>query len=323
MIKLCQIKTQNVNQKIFKIFKKTIRIIIPIALLCLGIFIVLKTAHAQSYLGEGWDQYLKDNLKTFGVEGDGEVLATQFIQNLIRIVRYIVGAIALVMGTIYAMSLIFARGKEEVITKQKQNFLWVFLGFVILIISENIATIFNPAKATAEQIIDFGAAQDQLRAAADYIKWLFGSIFVLLMVISSIRMITAAGEEEEITKQKRNITWSLIGMLIVLMASNIVNAIYRVKSPKEISTVAPEKAITEITGIIQLILVFLGPAAVAFTIYAGFMYLTALDNEERIQKAKRMIIGGVTGIVIIYAAYAIINTIAAEELALLPSVFFT
>lgn len=303
--------------------KKIFRIIGLIVLICLGVFVVLKTAHAQSYLGEGWDQYLKGNIKTFGVEGSGEALATQFIQNLIRIVRYIIGAVALVMGTIYAMSLIFARGKEEVITKQRQNFLWVFLGFVILIISENIAAIFNPVKATAEQIIDFGAAQDQLRDAANYIKWLFGSIFVFLIVISSIKMITAGGEEEQITKQKRNITWSLIGMLIVLLASNIVNAIYKVRSPKEIEAVAPGQAVNEITGIIQLILVFLGPIAVAFTIYAGFMYLTALDNEERIQKAKRMIVGGITGIVIIYAAYAIINTIAVEELALLPTAFLT
>lgn len=303
--------------------KKIFRIIGLIVLICLGVFVVLKTAHAQSYLGEGWDQYLKGNIKTFGVEGSGEALATQFIQNLIRIVRYIIGAVALVMGTIYAMSLVFARGKEEVITKQKQNFLWVFLGLVILIISENIAAIFNPVKATAEQIIDFGAAQDQLRDAANYIKWLFGSIFVFLMVISSIKMITAGGEEEEITKQKRNITWSLIGMLIVLLASNIVNAIYKVRSPKEIEAVAPGQAVNEITGIIQLILVFLGPIAVAFTIYAGFLYLTALDNEERIQKAKRMIVGGITGIVIIYAAYAIVNTIAVEELALLPTAFLT
>ncbi len=49
------------------------------------------------------------------------------------------------------------------------------------------------------------------------------------------------------------------------------------------------------------------------------MYLTALDNEERTKKGKSMIIGGVTAIVMIYGAYAVVNTIlASKQLALLP-----
>jgi hypothetical protein len=115
----------------------------------LGILVVLKTANAaESYLGTEWDKYLQGNLKTFtGAEGQaGEDLAVQFIQNLIRIVRYVIGGVALVMGTIYGMSLIFARGREETISKQKQNLLWVLIGFVFLIISEKSAEfIFNPA----------------------------------------------------------------------------------------------------------------------------------------------------------------------------------
>jgi len=295
------------------------------ALICLGVLIVLKTAHAQSYLGTEWDKYLQGNLKTFAGEGQtGEALAVQFVQNLIRIVRYVIGGVALVMGTIYGMSLIFARGREEMISKQKQNFLWVLVGFVILIISENVArVIFNPAEATAEQLINFGAARDQLRDVATYIKWLFGSIFVLLMVISSIRMVTAGGDEETITKQKQNLAWSLVGMLIVLLASNIVDAIYVINEPKEIVAGTPGAAVTEIAGIIRLLLVFLGPIAIIFTIVAGFYYLTAMDNEERANQAKRMIVGGVTGIVIIYAAYAIVNTVTAEKIALLPAVFMT
>ena len=70
--------------------------------------------------------------------------------------------------------LVFARGKEEVITKQKTNFLYVFMGFIILIISENVAGIFNPEKATTDKLIDFEAAHDQLRDIVDYIKWLLG-----------------------------------------------------------------------------------------------------------------------------------------------------
>lgn len=309
--------------------KKIIRIIGPTVLFCLFLLIVFKTAHAQSYLGEGWDENL-GGVKNFATEGKtGEELVINFVQNAIRIVRFFVGGVALIMGILYGMSLVFARGKEEVITKQKTNFLYVFMGFIILIISENVAGIFNPEKATADKLIDFNAAHDQLRNVVNYIKWMLGSIIVMFMVISSIRMITAGGEEEMITKQKRNLTWNIIGMMIILLASNIVNAIYVLNEGSdgtytgEVSAEGPRTAIVEITSIIRLILVFLGPIAIAFTIYAGFMYLTSFGNDEGNQKAKRMIIGGVTGVIIVFAAYAIVNTITAEKLAFIPTILMT
>lgn len=297
----------------------------PAAIVCLGIFAVINIAHAaDSYLGTEWDKYLRGGLQTFSNAGSqtGESLATALVKNLVRIVRYIIGGVALIMGTIYGMSFIFARGKEDVITKQKQNFLWILVGFLILIISENVASIFNPEYATSKELINFTTANDQLTQIVTYGKWLFGSIFVLLMTISGIKMATARGKEEIITKQKTNLIFSLIGMLVILLASNIVNVIYVIKSPNEIVAGGPQSVMSEISSIISLILVFLGPLAVAFTIIAGFMYLTSFDNEDRSKKAKQMIIGGITGIVIIYSAYAIINTFAIEKnLTFLPALF--
>jgi hypothetical protein len=310
-----------------KKIQKIIRIIAPIALMCLGIFITLKTAHAAgSYLGTGWDQYLKNNLKTFAGAEDktGEDLVIQLIRNLIRIVRYVIGGVALLIGTIYGIELVLSRGREDTISKQKQNFIWLIVGFGILIISENMANIFNPAKATAEKLIDFGAANDQMRDIANYMKWFFGSVFVLAMTISGIRMVMASGDEQTISSQKKNLTWSMLGMLVMLLATNIVNAIYVIKTPgEEVTPGAPGAAITELTGVIRLLLVFLGPLAIIFTIIAGFYYLVALDNEERAKIGKNMIIGGITGIVIIYSAYAVVNTIAASKLAFLPTIFMT
>lgn len=303
-----------------KKIKKILIFLWPVAVFCLLLFVGLKVAYAQGSLGSEWDQFLKGDLKSFRGPDNatGEELAASVIKRLIGIVKYIMGGVALLFGILYATSLIFARGKEESISKQKTNFLWVFMGFVVLMIAEQVAGIFNPEHATSEKLIDFKAGNDQLRDIAGYLKSLFYSIIVLLMTISGIRLITAGGNQEEIDKQKRNLTFSGIGMLVVLLASNIVNAIYVVNEETGQASVAEaEVGITEIGGIIRLILVFLGPIAVAFTIYAGFMYLTALDNEERATKARRMIVAGITGITIIYAAYALVNTFFVPE-ALIP-----
>lgn len=304
---------QNKN-KILRIFKA----IAPWAAFFVLLLFTLKVTHAQ-YLGEGWDRYLQGVTGFTPTNQSGEKLAIAFAENIIRIVRNVVGGVALIMGILYGIRLVISRGQEDIITKQKTNFLYALMGFMILIVSENIAHIFNPEAATTDKIIDFNAARDQLRDIVDYIKWLLGSVAVLMFTISSLKLVTAQGEEEETTKQKKNITWSLLGLLTVLLASNIVNAIYVIRSPAETAAAAPETAIMEFAGVIKLLLVFLGPAAIAFTIYAGFMYMTALDNEERANKAKRMIVAGVVGIVIIFGAYAMVNTLTSANIGFLST----
>jgi hypothetical protein len=289
----------------------------PWAIFFVLLLFTLKAAHAQSYLGTEWDRYLQNVRGFTPTSQSGEELAISFVLNLIRIVRNVVGAAALIMGVLYGVRLVISRGQEDVISKQKTNFLYALLGFIILIISENVALILNPERATTDQLIDFDAARDQLRDIVDYMKWLLGSVAVLMFAISALRLVVAQGEDEELTAQKRNMTWSLLGLLVVLLASNIVNAIYVIRSPAETAAAAPESAITEFAGVIRLILVFLGPAAIAFTIYAGFMYLTALDNEERATKAKRMIVEGVVAIVVIYGAFALVSSLTSAELGLI------
>lgn len=277
-------------------------------------FFTLQATHAQGYLGEGWDRYLQ-GVKTFAPTGkSGEELAISFILNVIHIVRNVIGGVALIMGVLYGLRLVISRGQEEVIKKQQNNFLYLVLGFVVLIIAENVARIFNPEHASTAQIIDFNATQDQLRDIVSYVKWLLGSICVLLMTISGLRLIAAQGEEDEIKTQKRNITWSFMGMLTILLASNIVNAVYVVKAPDETAAAAPQTGILALGSLVKLVLVFLGPAAIAFTLYAGFLYLTSLDKEEGSKQGKEMIIAGVVAIVIIYGAYAIVNTVTSAKL---------
>jgi len=66
------------------------------------------------------------------------------------------------------------------------------------------------------------------------------------------------------------------------------------------------KSITVLAGeIVQLALSILGVLCVVFMIYAGFLWLTAAGNEQRVDKAKKVIFESIIGLIIILAAYAI------------------
>ncbi|OGY43662.1 MAG: hypothetical protein A3B89_04470 [Candidatus Buchananbacteria bacterium RIFCSPHIGHO2_02_FULL_40_13] len=62
-----------------------------------------------------------------------------------------------------------------------------------------------------------------------------------------------------------------------------------------------------INSIIQLLLSFLGILAVIIILWGGFLWMTAAGDDSKVDKAKKLIISGIVGIVIILAAYIIAN----------------
>jgi len=63
---------------------------------------------------------------------------------------------------------------------------------------------------------------------------------------------------------------------------------------------------TTITNVVQWALGFLALIAVIMIIIGGFMWMTAGGNEERVEKAKKMISAAVIGLIIILLAWAIV-----------------
>ena len=60
-----------------------------------------------------------------------------------------------------------------------------------------------------------------------------------------------------------------------------------------------------IVDVIKVILGFLGILAVVIILFAGFKWMTAGGNEENVAGAKKMLIAGIIGLVIILSSYAL------------------
>jgi hypothetical protein len=62
---------------------------------------------------------------------------------------------------------------------------------------------------------------------------------------------------------------------------------------------------TTIGGVIRAFMGLLGIVAVLLILYGGFKWMTAAGNEDQVGEAKKIIISGVIGLIIIMSAYAI------------------
>lgn len=65
--------------------------------------------------------------------------------------------------------------------------------------------------------------------------------------------------------------------------------------------------VTSIANIIRLAIGFLGIVAVIIILLGGFKWMTSGGNEEKVKKAKALIIQGIVGLVIVLSSYAIAN----------------
>jgi amino acid transporter len=68
----------------------------------------------------------------------------------------------------------------------------------------------------------------------------------------------------------------------------------------------PTVTIGQVTGlIIETLLGFLAIIFVALLIFAGFQWMTAQGNEEKVEKSQKTIVRAIIGLAIVIAAYAI------------------
>ena len=63
-----------------------------------------------------------------------------------------------------------------------------------------------------------------------------------------------------------------------------------------------------IMGWVSFFLPYAGLLAFVGIVYAGFLYLTGFASEENIDKAKKILMWSVIGLIVIFMAYAIVNT---------------
>ncbi|MDA3802406.1 MAG: hypothetical protein PF488_00715 [Patescibacteria group bacterium] len=60
-----------------------------------------------------------------------------------------------------------------------------------------------------------------------------------------------------------------------------------------------------IIQIINLVLTFVGVAFLILMIYGGISWMTAAGNDTKVDKAKKILIAGVIGIIVVFSAYVI------------------
>ncbi|MFA4891581.1 MAG: hypothetical protein WC604_04540 [Candidatus Gracilibacteria bacterium] len=277
---------------------------------------------------------IPDSSKYFGlpnpaVSPSGQEIAKIAIESAIKYGKILAAVIAVLFIIIMGAKYVTSGGDEEAVKKSSKGLLMSILALAIISLSGEVAEIVgfygklqpfmtDPKGGILDpeyMIERVGLFDKRVEVIMVFIKYFIGSLAVLMLVINGVKLVVGGGEEESVKKARNGVIYSLLGLIILLVANTFVeNVFYTIDKDMYSTTGAEpttsiERGIEELTGITNLVVSFVGPLLLLLILVGGIMYLTAGGEEEKMNKAKRLLIAAVIGVIVIYGAFAIVSTL--------------
>ncbi len=151
-----------------------------------------------------------------------------------------------------------------------------------------IADIFNLGITLNDNIIGF-------------LKVIIFGLAVFMFVLAGIRILTSQWREERVKESKEKIMYGVLALIFLW----IIEAWKKLAFWGKISD-----GINIVQTLANLALFFAGPVALFFLTLAGYYYITSAGDEEKVKKAKRIIVTVVFATVILLASYTFLLDLA-------------
>ncbi|MFC1599818.1 hypothetical protein ACFL3T_02205 [Patescibacteria group bacterium] len=260
-------------------------------------------------------------------------MLSEFANGLIRNAKFILGAVAVLFIMLSALKLIISQGNDDTITKQKNAITYGIIGLLIIGFGDEFAKVLSVACAPGEtecarggflkdpnNIIRQAALfKQETRVIITFIKYLIGGVAIFMFIRNGIRLIGLAGSEESIALDKKNLIYTSVGLVAIILATTLIDKVLYIVDPSKYSSMGldpainPTRAVQEMIGFTNMAVTFVAPLAILMLIVGAIMYATAGGKEEQTNKAKKIIFLSIAGMVLIYGSFAIVSTIVAGQ----------
>ncbi len=154
----------------------------------------------------------------------------KFLEFILVTFGRLIGWTVIVMVMFSGLRMLLTQGNEEAITKAKASLQWSLIGFVVVLFAYLIVyatntflggkTTYSDGAVSPDQLNpltspDFGAL---LQRMIQQFLVLAATLAILMIMVSGFRYITARGNEEQVNQSKQALLWSLIGLIVIILA---------------------------------------------------------------------------------------------------------
>lgn len=233
---------------------------------------------------------------------------------LMDAVKYVIGTIAFFLIVLSSVRLITAgKDVEDVITKQKELLKYSIFALVAVMVADPLVKqvffgtqgeVFT-TETYAKQFAEAGNVQ--IMSIVRFAEYFVGTIAVLMVIYSGLSILLGGGEEETRTKHIKHILYSVAGLMLIGFSELIVRGILFPNQGSALPNL--DTANLTIQNITNYATSFIAFLSIAIAVYGGYLYVMGATNEENTEKAKKIIVGAIIGIIIASGAFAIVNTL--------------
>lgn len=243
----------------------------------------------------------------------GESQLNAVVLAVVKVVRNLIGSMAIVFIVVSGIMMIFAQGEESKITEQKRSITYAIIGLVIILLIERmISAIYGvPGEQRALTTASAALVSAEIYGLISYIKAILGSVAVFMIVLNGFRTVTAQGDEEIMKTQRGAILWTIVGLALIVINKVVVENFFIGPATSESGQITKTNVqnILDLFGrIAQYLMGFAGLVAFAALIYGAGSMIANFGEEEGTERAKKIVKNSAIGIVIILSAYAIVAT---------------
>lgn len=150
----------------------------------------------------------------------------------------------------------------------------------------------------------------------DFLKYVTGSIAVLYLFVLAFRLITAGDKVDDVTtKEKDNLKYILIGLIVIIMSSALINDVISsqggIEFLESISAAedSGQTASQHIRGVYNFLKIFIGAIAVLVILISGMKLLVSAGKDDVLQTQKKHILWALVGLIVIGIAELVVQDI--------------
>lgn len=170
---------------------------------------------------------------------------------------------------------------------------------------DEFASPFSGYFFTASNTGERGAYNGIIAIARD-VKNLFMAIAVIYLVISVLRLLFSKGGEDDAKKWKSSILGTTIGIVVMQSAFVFVSTIYDKNITGRTADVFLDRIVYPFVTLMEVLASF---AFLAIAFLAFFKLVTAGGDEDKAKTAKRSILTGIAGFMLIKIPKAVVTSI--------------
>lgn len=233
---------------------------------------------------------------------------------LIRIARDLKNLffiIASIYFLILVIKLLFSSKTDEAVTNFKKWIIWISIWIIITQISYYFINVLFDKNINLTLAKDFISVI--INPLINLLKTAAGFFFIAIMIYSFYRIVTANWDEEKAKSWKMSVLYAAIWFIVIRIATALVNSIYWTISTHWYtwSTSVVSTNIWWFTDIVVTVINwmngFIWIIVVLMIIYAGFLTLTSVWDEEKIKKSKSIIIYIIIWLLVLVTNYLILT----------------